>query len=134
MTQDVKTCDKIQEAKAALKKAGKQPQEVVKDYLSLIWEYTKESMCRELTQAVVDSLPFRVVLTFPATWGKVPKASELLYQAAKQAGILARRDCGSTELNTVHEPEAAAFATLKDARTQGELEVYHNLLSYVLLE
>jgi molecular chaperone DnaK (HSP70) len=123
MKPELRSCHYIQEAKDALKKAGKQPQEVVKDYLSLVWAYTLESMHKHLTKALVDELPFRVVLTVPATWATIPNASERLYQAAQQAGIRAKRPCGDTELDIVAEPEAAAFATLVDARIEGEIEV-----------
>jgi hypothetical protein len=131
MTPEIKSCSYILEAKAALKKAGKQPQEVVRDYLSLIWAYTIESMNKHLKQELIDGLPFRVVLTVPATWSTIPNASERLFQAAQQSGILDKRSCGDTELNIVAEPEAAAFATLVDARRDRELEVSYLASNYL---
>jgi len=38
MTAGIQSCSYIQEAKVALRKAGKQPQEVVRDYLSQVWD------------------------------------------------------------------------------------------------
>ena len=131
MTPEIKSCAYILEAKAALKKAGKQPQEVVRDYLSLVWAYTIESMNKHLKQELIEGLPFRVVLTVPATWSTIPNASERLFQAAQQSGILDKRSCGDTELNIVAEPEAAAFATLVDARRDRELEVSYLASSHL---
>lgn len=119
----------FEQAKAALQKAGKKPQEVVRDYLALVWTYTIECMCRHLTPDIIEELPFRVELTVPATWATTPQASERLRQAAAQAGILDRRLGGETELNIVAEPEAAAFATLMDASAEGELEVSQSMKS-----
>jgi len=123
MKENIKSCHYIQKARAALAKAGKQPQEVVRDYLSLVWTSAIGSIVKEARRVVVDGLPFRVELTVPATWGEIPYASNRLYQAAVEAGILATRRCGDTELHISHEPEAAAFSTLVDARSDGHLSV-----------
>jgi hypothetical protein len=131
MNPETKSCSYILEARAALKKARKQPQEVVRDYLSLVWTYTIESMKKYVTPFLIDSLPFRVVLTVPATWSMIPNVSARLYQAAQQAGILDKRSCGYTELNMVAELEAAAFATLVDARRDRELAVSYLASSHL---
>lgn len=123
MTAGIQSCSYIQEAKAALKKAGKQPQEVVRDYLSEVWEYTLKIMHKNLPSDIIDSLPFRVVLTAPAIWTKEGKAYARLEQAAEQAGIRKERNGLVTDLRIVSEPEAAAFATLSDARKDRELKV-----------
>jgi hypothetical protein len=123
MTPEIKACSYIQEAKAALKNADKQPQEVVRDYLSLVWTYTIESMHRHLGKELVDGLPFRVVLTAPATWSTIPNVLAKLERAAEQAGIADERPCGNTKLDIVQEPEAAAFATLVDVRKDRQLQV-----------
>jgi len=84
-----------------------------------------ESMHKHLRSEVIDSLPFRVVLTAPATWSTSGKAYARLEQAAEQAGIRKKRPCGVTDLRIVSEPEAAAFATMIDAHKDRALEVYH---------
>jgi hypothetical protein len=131
MAPEVKSCSYILEAKAALKRAGKQPQEVVRDYLSLVWAYTIESINKHFRHEIIDYLPFRVVLTAPATWATTPNASERLFQAAQQSGILDKRSCGDTVLKIVAEPEAAAFATLLDACRDRELEVSYLASSHL---
>lgn len=76
-----------------------------------------------MRRVVVDSMPFRVVLTVPATWGEIPYVSQRLADAAELAGITASRRCGETKLDIASEPEAAAFSTLMDARSDGNLLV-----------
>jgi molecular chaperone DnaK (HSP70) len=68
----------------------------------------------------VDHLPFRVVLTIPAFWP--PYARAAMWEGAERAGILADRPCGSTTLELVSEPEAAALAILNEPGTHYEVE------------
>jgi molecular chaperone DnaK (HSP70) len=128
MKENIRNCDYIKKAKASLAKAGKQPQEVVKDYLSLIWTQAVGSICKDMRRVIVDSMPFRVVLTVPATWGEIPYVSQRLVDAAELAGITANRRCGETKLDIASEPEAAAFSTLMDARSDRNLLVFPSTL------
>jgi hypothetical protein len=123
MKEETKTCPYIKKARSSLEASKRQPQEVVKDYLSLIWQHTIENLYKHQTRVVVNALPFRVVLTVPATWAKTPNATDRLRQAAEQAGILDDRPCGDTELDVVAEPEAAAFASIMEQRGGAELAV-----------
>jgi len=125
MAAEIQSCSYIKEAKVALRKAGKEPQDVVRDYLSEVWDYTMKSMHKHLRTEVIDSLPFRVVVTAPATWSKSGRAYARLEQAAEQAGIRKPRPCGVTDLRIVSELEAAAFATMIDAHKDRVLEVYY---------
>jgi hypothetical protein len=47
-------------------------------------------------------------------------------EAAKQAGILAKREAGETRLTFLAEPEAAALATLADMRDRCDIKVRAN--------
>lgn len=105
----------LRQARSTAEAAHKSPQDITRDYLSLLWAHTVEVMRENQGKSVVDVLPFRVVLTVPATWAAIPKIVNLLEKAAEQAGITAHRDCGATTLKIVAEPEAAAFAVIKDA-------------------
>lgn len=66
-----------------------------------------------LTQAVLDNMVFKIVLTVPAIWDH--RAQEDMRLAARSAGLLENRLCGKTELTLVAEPAAAALATYIDA-------------------
>jgi molecular chaperone DnaK (HSP70) len=123
MKQEIKTCPYIKKARSSLEASQKQPQEVVQDYLSLLWGHTIENLCKQQRRVIVDAMPFRVVLTVPATWAKTPNATERLRRAAERAGILDDRPCGETKLHVVAEPEAAAFAIMMEQRGDTELVV-----------
>jgi molecular chaperone DnaK (HSP70) len=128
MDDNIRTCEYISSARDAISKAKKQPQEVVKDYLALVWEHIVESMAKFLGDDVVESFPFRVVLTVPATWFETPRASDRLQEAAKEAGIMDHRVCGATQLDVASEPEAAAFQVLRDSREDQNISVVITLI------
>ena len=120
----VASCDYLERARAALKVAKKTAQEVVRDYLALLWEHIVDSITKAQRKSIVDQFRFRVVLTVPATWADEPRIVGILEQAATQAGIKAHRDCGQTTLNFAAEPEAAAFSEMKDSEHQNSFQVY----------
>lgn len=61
---------------------------------------------------LVDASRFKIVATLPAIWPAY--AQNRMYEAIEKAGILKDRIAGSTSLEFISEPEAAALATIKD--------------------
>ena len=112
LPENIKSCDYLKRARSALRDVGKTAQEVVKDYLALLWERTLDTLRSNYPSTVLNAFPFRVVLTVPATWAEY--AADRLHRAAVEAGIMDSRPCGATTLDIVAEPEAAAFATMVD--------------------
>jgi molecular chaperone DnaK (HSP70) len=105
--------DKIEEARKALRQAGKTVEDVVADYLTFLWSHVISIIKRSKTQSVFNTTPFQVVLTVPAIWQA--NATQKMEDAAAKAGILDFRRPGlDTTLHTVPEPEAAALATYVD--------------------
>lgn len=102
----------IEDAQKELKRLNKSAEDVVADYLKLLWQHILAEMKTELGEAAVDSQPFRVVMTYPAIWPLY--AQSKLTQAATMAGIKDARGCGETELKLCAEPEAAALAIMDD--------------------
>lgn len=88
--------------------------EAAADYLSELWKVTLVGVERELGLSFVDTLPFRITVTVPATWSV--GAMSRLMQAVRQAGIMDDRFCGPTTLKLIPEPEAAALAVLTNVR------------------
>jgi molecular chaperone DnaK (HSP70) len=89
------------------------PVDAIADYLRFLWKHIMERLRVRLTQAVLDNMIFKIVLTVPAIWDH--RAQENMRLAAKRAGLLRDRPCGRTELTLVAEPAAAALATYIDA-------------------
>jgi hypothetical protein len=107
----------IDEARKRLAKTGKTVVQVIADYLRFLWDNAIATIEKSETNAVVNSTPYVVVLTFPALWK--PYAVQKMWDAAQQAGILAprsRMSVTATVLHTVEEPEAAALAIYGDMR------------------
>jgi molecular chaperone DnaK (HSP70) len=87
--------------------------DVIAHYLRFLWGHILERLRVRLTQAVLDNMIFKIVLTIPAIWDHI--AQENMRLAATKAGLLQERPCGRTELTLVAEPAAAALATYRDA-------------------
>lgn len=107
MVEPVKDCNTL------LRKVEKTAQEVVADYLKLLWAYTIEDIKR-FHPDYEDLFNLRAVLTVPAIWS--PGAKDKTLQAARLAGL-------PNALKLVTEPEAAALATLKDKVEDNQLKV-----------
>jgi molecular chaperone DnaK (HSP70) len=122
MKPEVRSHPYVLKARKAIEQSAKQPREVVSDYLALVWGHAIDNIVNTKRRTIVDALPFRVVLTVPAIWGRFPHVIRKLREAARQAGILNPRSGGDTELSIVAEPEAAAFATLKDGEGEYMLQ------------
>lgn len=102
----------LKEAREMLTKLKKSAEEVVADYLGLLWKHLLKAIRTSLGQASIDGQPFRVVITFPAIWPLY--AQSRMRQAAYTAGIMDQRHGGETELSLCPEPEAAAIAVMDD--------------------
>lgn len=103
----------VKDSNTLLRKVDKTAQEVVADYLKLLWDYTIDDI-RKFHPDYKDIFSLRVVLTVPAIWSH--RAKEKTLQAAKIAGM-------PGEIKLVTEPEAAALATLKDKAEENQLMV-----------
>lgn len=103
----------VQTSDTLLRKVHKTAQDVVADYLKLLWEYTIEDI-RKFYPDYEDLFNLRVVLTVPAMWS--PAAKDKTSGAAKLAGM-------PDTINLVTEPEAAALATLRDKSEESQLKV-----------
>lgn len=115
MDDKIKDFRYIKEAREELRRLNKTAEDVVADYLKLLWQHIIADMKRDLGTsgaAAVDGQPFRVVMTFPAIWPLY--AQSKMRQAATMAGILDHRNCGETRLDLCAEPEAAALAVMED--------------------
>jgi hypothetical protein len=105
--------DKIKDAREELRRLNKSAEDIIADYLKLLWQHVLADMKKDLGEAAVDSQRFRVVMTFPAIWPLY--AQGRLIQAATMAGIKDLRTCGETDLQLCAEPEAAALAVMEDS-------------------
>ncbi|KAF2025630.1 actin-like ATPase domain-containing protein [Setomelanomma holmii] len=121
MDEDTKSSAQIQRAKSLLCEAGKTPVEAVADYLRLLWQHAVLNIERNLGEATVDGLPFKIVCTVPAVWNNA--AVGKMRKASKSAGLMARRAAGTATLDFVSEPEAAALATFEDLKYRPNLQV-----------
>ncbi|KAK3358672.1 hypothetical protein B0T25DRAFT_563750 [Lasiosphaeria hispida] len=100
--------------------------EVIGRYLGKLWEHSYSQVQDVLD---LDSFPLRVAITVPAIWP--PYAHEAMKTAAALAGILNKRDIGSTTLDFVQEPEAAGLCTLFH---QGKLQTVETGDSFVVCD
>jgi molecular chaperone DnaK (HSP70) len=118
---DFRKSQQLRRAKELVRDSGKTPVQVVADYLHLLWDHAISEMRRDRGDPAVDGSPFQVWLTVPAIWDQ--KAKDRMIEAAKLAGITARRPAGQTELCLVAEPEAAALAVLNDFKGRPDVKV-----------
>lgn len=95
-----------------LREHDKTAVDLVADYLKEFWSHILSTINRARGESVVDALRFHVVITVPAIWKGYARQS--MEQAAKKAGIMARRAAGRTTLSFAPEPEAAALSTLTE--------------------
>ncbi|GAA5889548.1 hypothetical protein JCM5296_005982 [Sporobolomyces johnsonii] len=89
---------------------GKQPIDVVTDYLSCLWKYAKERITEEIG-SVADLEAADVILTVPAAWDAA--GCSLMREAAIKAGMVQSARGGDRNwrdrLRIITEPEAAAI-------------------------
>ncbi|KAI0201632.1 hypothetical protein F4808DRAFT_469316 [Astrocystis sublimbata] len=110
----------LQDAEKSLAKLEKTAVELVGEYLKELWGHILEQIHNAKGQALINGMPFHVVLTVPAIWGDC--ARDRMRQAAAIAGILAPRVAGKTLLSFVSEPEAAAIATMPELEDRTDLQ------------
>ena len=108
----------VLETHKLLARLGKQPTDVVADYLKCIWEFVKADIARHRGEDWQSLYTTRVILTVPAMWS--PAAKDRTQQAAKEAGLP-----DGEQIQLVTEPEAAALATLKEKSELNDLKVRH---------
>ena len=121
LLEDIRECNQIKEAKALLEKHHKSAEEVISDYLRLLWNHSIDSISSDRGGPEYMAHPFRVVLTVPAIWRH--KALKKMRKAATDAGILNERSAGKTKLYLISEPEAAALATFADFEKRTDIKV-----------
>ncbi|KAF8904785.1 hypothetical protein CPB84DRAFT_1677131 [Gymnopilus junonius] len=88
---------------------GKQPIDLIIDFLSCLWEYAKDQITKEIG-AIADLNTADVWLTVPAAWDA--RGCEIMREAAITAGLVASSRAGDIawrdRLRIITEPEAAA--------------------------
>ncbi|EEU38428.1 uncharacterized protein NECHADRAFT_88549 [Fusarium vanettenii 77-13-4] len=104
----------VQGSSNLLGKVNKTVEEVVSDYLRLIWTYTKENIRKRVGDSDWENnFTLQVVLTVPAMW--TPAAKDKTLKAAQRAGL-------PQDIRLVTEPEAAALSTLHDKAEENSLK------------
>jgi molecular chaperone DnaK (HSP70) len=86
---------------------GKEPKDIVTDYLTGVKEHVFSSMKKAFGTALFETCLIDVVITVPAVWSD--RAKDLTFQAATAAGFVGDQE----RIKMVTEPEAAATYTLK---------------------
>lgn len=109
-----KTVQQVKDSNRLLGRINKSAEDVVADYLRLLWDYTMADIRN--TRDDYDEMTFslRVILTVPAMWS--PAAKEKTRRAAVKAGL-------PSKITLVTEPEAAALITLRERADDGLLKV-----------
>lgn len=95
--------------------------EIVADYLKQLWRHAEEDIRRGRGESAVSGVPFKVWITVPAIWSE--EAQKNVRSAAELAGIVERQSGPATSINLVAEPEAAAFAVLRDFKGRPDVQV-----------
>lgn len=114
-------CSEFKEARRARDASGKSAVEIVSRYLQLLWNHAINDIQIAIGEDLIVKCRFNVVITLPAIWPHY--AQQRMEQAAKIAGILVKRSCGTTLLHFISEPEAAALSTLGDQANKSTVEV-----------
>lgn len=94
---------------AQLQQHEKTVQDVVRDYLQMLYDHTITMLTRSLGQTFVENTKIEFILTCPAVWSDRSKNATL--QAAEGTGM-----AKSCKIRLISEPEAAALYTLKTIR------------------
>jgi hypothetical protein len=95
----------VRTTKEYLTNARKSAEDVIADYLGLVWKFTIGEIQKHHTADVKTAFKFRIVITIPAIWN--PEAVEKTKRAISKAGLP-----GNALVQAVEEPAAAAIATL----------------------
>ncbi|KAK3294582.1 uncharacterized protein B0H64DRAFT_463570, partial [Chaetomium fimeti] len=117
---EVRCSTKIYEARAYLKKYNITTVEAIAQYLRHLWNHAVQRISDTVSRNLVQYSRFQIVMTLPAIWPEYARCR--MRDAAKQAGMLATRAAGETELLFISEPEAAALATLADMDGRSDIK------------
>jgi hypothetical protein len=112
---DVYASDELFEARSKMADLGKQPMDLVADFLKELWALTRAKMAKSAVRTLAENSRFHVVLSVPAIWPNYAK--EMMVEAAQRAGICDDRPTRPPEdtiLSLISEPEAAALTVLKE--------------------
>lgn len=107
----IRGSDKVVDTLRQLEALNKAPEDVAADYLSKIWQYTKDDIRKHRGDDWADIYTVRAVLTVPAIWSDSAKDRTL--RIAHKAGL-------PDSVSLVSEPEAAALAVLREKKEEGE--------------
>ncbi|KAK4110219.1 actin-like ATPase domain-containing protein [Canariomyces notabilis] len=121
LPEDVRSSAKIEQARAYLKKHNKTAIEVIALFLRHLWNHTTQRITETVSRNLVNFSKFHIVITLPAIWPDY--ARNRMREAASDAGMLAERTAGDTELSFISEPEAAALVTLADMEGRNDIKV-----------
>ncbi|KAI3333754.1 hypothetical protein F4824DRAFT_490685 [Ustulina deusta] len=116
----------LHDAKKSLSKLGKNAVQLIGDYLKVLWDHALTQIQNAKGQALIDGMPFEVVVTVPAIWTDYSRCR--MREAAGLAGILKDRIAGRTTLSFISEPEAAAIATMPELENRGDLQVGDSII------
>lgn len=114
----IRSSDFFLRAKRKVRDEGLAAQDMVADYLKLLWDHALEMILKSRGEHVVNNLRFHIVITVPAIWKGYARQS--MQEAAQKAGLLNSRSAGKTRLTFVPEPEAAALATLAEEESDAK--------------
>jgi len=105
----------VKECSNLLNQLNKTAEEVVTDYLKILWDYTMEDIRKEVRQ---DNwrrdYNLKVVITVPAMWSEAAK------EKTKRCAIMAGMP---DNIVMITEPEAAALSIIRDQADEEELSV-----------
>lgn len=121
LPEEVRNSDKIRDARAYLEKHNLTTIEAVALFLRHLWNHAIQHITKSVSRNLVNYSKFHIVITLPAIWPAYARGR--MRDAAKQAGMLAERLAGETELTFLAEPEAAALATLADMKDRSDIKV-----------
>jgi len=121
LPEEVQGSTRIKEARAYLRKHNKEPIAVIANFLRLLWNHCNQRITETVSRNLVNYSKFHIVITLPAIWPDY--ARRRMEEAASQAGMLAKRVAGDTQLSFISEPEAAAVATLSDMDGRCDIKV-----------
>ncbi len=121
LPEEVRDSVKIMEIRAYLQKHNLTTIEVIALFLRHLWNHAIQHITKSVSCNLVNYSRFRIVITLPAIWPEYARVR--MKEAAKQAGMLAEREAGETELVFLAEPETAALATLSDMKNRCDIKV-----------
>lgn len=99
---------------------GKSAEDVVADYLTLLYRHVMGELGRKISTQILHVTPISFWFTHPALWSLRAQTSTM--NAARRAGFGSRpRD----EINLIKEPEAAAIFSLSYEVSHGQSDLIH---------